>query len=41
MKLIKHSNVVSIQEVVKGITILFFVINIPAHLVMFRKVYLV
>jgi hypothetical protein len=42
MKLIKHLNVVHIEEVAKEITVLFFVINIPAHLViLFRKVHLV
>jgi hypothetical protein len=42
MKLIKHTNDVHIEEVAKEITVLFFVIDIPAHLViLFRKVHLI
>jgi hypothetical protein len=42
MKLIKHSNAVHIEEVAKEITVLFFVIDILAHLViLFRIVHLI
>jgi hypothetical protein len=42
MKLIKHSNAIHIEEVAKEITVLFIVIDIPAHLViLFRIVHLV